>query len=78
MLDGDVFTHLKKFNTVLEVAYEFVSLLNHLLDNAEKSGYVNADEVPAIKPKASLTAKKALVMETPVGRQPLACNVQAK
>ena len=58
MLKVNVFTHPKNFGTVLQVANKFVSLLNHLLDNAEKNVYVNADEVPAIKLEASLTAQR--------------------
>ncbi len=85
MLQSDVFSHLKKFNTVLEVANEFVLLPNCLLEDAEKCVYVNVDEMPSTKAEASSTAKKALKMETSDGKkpsachiQPLACRVQAK
>lgn len=68
----------RRFTTVLEVANKFVLLLNHLLDNAEKSVYVNADEVAAFTSKIFMKAKKALIMKTSEGWQPHAHCIQAK
>lgn len=62
MLKGHVFTQLKKFETDVQVINKFVSLLNHLLVDAETSVYIKANEV-----QASLTTKKALVLDTSVG-----------
>ena len=76
MLESDVFSHQKMFNTVLEILNEFVLLLNQcLLDDAEKCVYVNADEMSSTKSEASSAPKKALAIETSDGMKPPACCV---
>ena len=63
--------------TGVEVAKEFVSLLNHLLDSDEKIMHVNIEEVAVVKANVSTQAQKMLVMETPKAKTPLACRSQA-
>ena len=76
MLQCNVFSHLKKFDTSLEVANKFILLLNNVLDDAEKCVYVNADEMPSTKSDATWTAKKALTMKTSDEMKSPACIVQ--
>ncbi len=64
-------------NKGVEVAKEFVSLLNHLLNNDEKIIYVNIEEVAVVKANVSTQAQKTLVMETQEANTPLACRSQA-
>ena len=78
MSGSKVFSHLKKLIAGVEVANKFVSLLNCLLDNADKTVYINAEEVCVVKPNASMPVKKALVMESPEASKPPACCIQAK
>ena len=71
----DICKRLKKLKTALEVANEFVALLNSLLDKEEKSIYVNDEEVSVAKSNVSTPAKKTLLMETPETKKPPARHV---
>ena len=70
MSNTEVFEQLKKLKTGVEVVKEFVSLLKHLLDNDEKSMYVNTEEVLVAKANVSTPAQKMLLMETPEVKTP--------
>jgi hypothetical protein len=72
MSDTAVFERLKKLKTGVEVAKEFVSLLNHLLDNDEKLMHVNIEEAAVVKANVSTQGQRMLVMETPTVKTPLA------
>ena len=54
MSDTAVFKQLKKLKTGVEVVKEFVSLLNQLLDNNEKSKFINIEEVSVNKATVSM------------------------
>jgi hypothetical protein len=73
MSDIAVLERLKKLKTGVEVAKEFVTLLNHLLDNNEKLVHVNIEDVAVVKANVLTQAQKMLVMETPEAKTPLAC-----
>jgi hypothetical protein len=74
----EIFDRLKKLKTAVEVADEFVTLLNSLLDKEEKSIYVNNEEVAVVKSNVSIPAKKTLLMETPETKKLPARHVQAR
>jgi len=74
----DIFERLKPLKMAMEVADEFVALLNSLLDKEEKSIYVNDEEVLVAKSTVSTPAKKTLLRETPETKKLPARNVQTR
>ena len=62
----------------MEVADEFFTLLNSLLNKEENSIYVNDEEESVAKSNVSTPAKKTLLMETPEMKKPPARRGQTR